>query len=227
MKKIIIAGMMSACLMAVTQHPASAFVNSRIGVGLNWDCNCGGSSALWGAWRNGPQTAEPPELGGGSAGQTFGAPQFSANRNGPTTQPYGTFDGKPFGAPQFNAGPNFAAPAREPFGSFAGRSYGAPQYAGGAQNGAPQGYPQPAFAQSPFGQPAFGQPAFGQSAFARNGFQSLPSQAFGMPGSGPIQPFYAQPSMGAGPNQASPFMFASFPRQAQQYYFPNTWYGDR
>lgn len=56
MKKIVLAGVLAVCAMAATQQQASAWVNSRFSVGLNWGVQSGGNNFLWGAWKNG----QPP-----------------------------------------------------------------------------------------------------------------------------------------------------------------------
>jgi hypothetical protein len=56
MKKIVLAGLFAVSLMAFSQDQASAWVNSRFGVGLNWAWQSGGNNLGWGAWRNG----QPP-----------------------------------------------------------------------------------------------------------------------------------------------------------------------
>ena len=69
MKKIVLAGLFAVCALALSQQQASAWVNSRFGVGLNWESQSGGNSLLWGAWRNG----QPPGPEGFSS--NFGASQ--------------------------------------------------------------------------------------------------------------------------------------------------------
>ena len=56
MKKILVMGLLAISAIALTQQEASAWVNSRFGIGMNWDWQSGGNSALWGLWRNG----QPP-----------------------------------------------------------------------------------------------------------------------------------------------------------------------
>jgi hypothetical protein len=70
MKKIVLAGLVALSVMAISQQQASAWVNSKFGVGLNWDVQSGGNQFLWGAWRNG----QPP----GPEGFGGGAPRFNA-----------------------------------------------------------------------------------------------------------------------------------------------------
>jgi hypothetical protein len=83
MKKIVLAGLIAVSLVALSQQQASAWVNSRFGVGLNWERQSGGNNFGWGAWRNG-QPPGPEGFAGGqpSAGQM---PQFYS----PAPQPHG------------------------------------------------------------------------------------------------------------------------------------------
>jgi hypothetical protein len=53
MKKIVVAGLVAVSLLAIANQPASAWVNARFGVGLNWNLQSGANNWLWGAWRNG------------------------------------------------------------------------------------------------------------------------------------------------------------------------------
>ncbi|HZZ80489.1 MAG TPA: hypothetical protein VFE62_18440 [Gemmataceae bacterium] len=64
MKKVLAIGLLAICAIALSEQQASAWVNSRFGVGLNWDISSGGNSVLWGAWRNG-QPPGPEAFGGG------------------------------------------------------------------------------------------------------------------------------------------------------------------
>jgi hypothetical protein len=70
MKKIVFAALVAVSVMALSHQQASAWVNSKFGVGLNWDLQSGGNNFLWGAWKNG-QPPGPEAFGGG------GAPRFS------------------------------------------------------------------------------------------------------------------------------------------------------
>jgi hypothetical protein len=79
MKKIVFAGLLAVCVMAISHQQASAWVNTRFGVGLNWEMQSGGNQFLWGAWRNG-QPPGPEAFGGGGGGGGgggYGAPRFS------------------------------------------------------------------------------------------------------------------------------------------------------
>ena len=56
MKKILLTGLLAISALSLSQQEASAWINSRFGIGLNWDFQSGGNSILWGLWRNG----QPP-----------------------------------------------------------------------------------------------------------------------------------------------------------------------
>jgi hypothetical protein len=65
MKKIVIAGLAAFCVMAATQQQASAWVNCRFGIGMNWQWQSGGNNFFWGAYHNG-QVPGPEAFGYGS-----------------------------------------------------------------------------------------------------------------------------------------------------------------
>jgi hypothetical protein len=79
MKKVLAVGFLAIACIALSQQEASAWINSRFGVGLNWDFQSGGNRFGWGLWRNG-QPPGPEYFGqGGGHGygpgfQNFGAP---------------------------------------------------------------------------------------------------------------------------------------------------------
>jgi len=56
MKKFLAAGLLAICAIALSQQQASAWVNARFGIGLNWGYQSGGNNFLWGAYKNG----QPP-----------------------------------------------------------------------------------------------------------------------------------------------------------------------
>jgi hypothetical protein len=56
MKRILATGLLAICAIALSQQEASAWVNARFGVGLNWGYQSGGNNFGWGAFRNG----QPP-----------------------------------------------------------------------------------------------------------------------------------------------------------------------
>jgi hypothetical protein len=118
MKKILVAGLFAIGLLAITQQQASAWVNSKFGIGLNWDLQSGGNQILWGAWRNG-QPPGPEAINAGPYAPTYRGPV------GPGPGPY-------FGAAPMPQGypPQGFAPT--PQGSFDAQPFAAP-YAGGYQ----------------------------------------------------------------------------------------------
>ena len=73
MKKIVLAGLIAVCVIALSQQQASAWINSRFGVGLNWEAQSGGNNFGWGLWRNG-QPPGPEAFGGSQGGSGFSAP---------------------------------------------------------------------------------------------------------------------------------------------------------
>lgn len=62
MKKIIMAGLVALCLLAIANQRASAWVNSRFGMGINANWQSGNNTWLWGVWRNG-QVPGPDAFG--------------------------------------------------------------------------------------------------------------------------------------------------------------------
>jgi len=56
MKKVLVSGLLAICVIALAQNQASAWINTRFGVGFDWSYQSGGNNCLWGAWRNG----QPP-----------------------------------------------------------------------------------------------------------------------------------------------------------------------
>jgi hypothetical protein len=72
MKKVLAIGILAVTALAFSQQQASAWVNTRFGVGLNWEYQSGGNNFLWGAYRNGQPPG--PETFGGGHQQPF--PQF-------------------------------------------------------------------------------------------------------------------------------------------------------
>lgn len=53
MKKFIVTVALALGLIAGSQQSASAWVNSRLSIGLNWHYEAAGNSFFWGMWRNG------------------------------------------------------------------------------------------------------------------------------------------------------------------------------
>jgi hypothetical protein len=77
MKKMVLAGLLAITLIALSQQNASAWVNSKFGIGLNWSRQSGGNNFLWGAFHNG-QPPGPEAFGGGyGGGFGGGVPSFA------------------------------------------------------------------------------------------------------------------------------------------------------
>lgn len=96
MKKIVLAGLVAVSMLAITQQQASAWVNSRFGIGLNWNFQSGGNQILWGAWRNGqvpgPEAYDSHGHGhhsnGGGMQQFYAPPPQGYYGGAPMPQPY-------------------------------------------------------------------------------------------------------------------------------------------
>lgn len=76
MKKFLTTGVLALALAAIATQESNAWVNSKFGIGLNWNYQSGGNNLLWGAFRNGQPPA--PDCGvcpGGMPGGVYpGAP---------------------------------------------------------------------------------------------------------------------------------------------------------
>ena len=83
MKKIALTGLIAITLIALAQQQASAWVNQRFGVGLNWHRQAGGNNFGWGLYRNG-QPPGPESFGGVFAPSAPTTPFFG---NAPMPQP--------------------------------------------------------------------------------------------------------------------------------------------
>src|SRR5207302_1130684 len=102
MKKILAIGILAVTAIAFSQQQASAWVNSRFGVGLNWEWQSGGNSFGWGLYRNG-QPPGPEGFGEAPHGHHF--PRFGGQ---PAPAPHAQ------GMPSFEhayAQPAYAQPA--------------------------------------------------------------------------------------------------------------------
>lgn len=53
MKKIVAVGLLAACSMLATQQEASAWINAKFSIGLNWELQSGNNCFGWGLWQNG------------------------------------------------------------------------------------------------------------------------------------------------------------------------------
>ena len=71
MKKFLATGLLAICAIALSQQQASAWINTKFGVGLNWGWQSGGNNFGWGAWRNG-QPPGPEAFQGGGYGHGHG-----------------------------------------------------------------------------------------------------------------------------------------------------------
>jgi hypothetical protein len=69
MQKILSIGILAISAIACSQQQASAWVNSRFGIGFNWQVQSGGNNFLWGAFHNGQPPG--PEAYGFSSAPTF------------------------------------------------------------------------------------------------------------------------------------------------------------
>jgi len=87
--------MLTVCALAISERPASAWVNSKFSVGLNWHYQSANTSVLWGLWRSG-QIPGPEAFG--PAGGPFASPNYpqptqpfpymGASNSGPQGGPY-------------------------------------------------------------------------------------------------------------------------------------------
>ncbi len=125
MKKIFVAGLIAVSMLAITQQQASAWVNSKFGIGLNWDLQSGGNQILWGAWRNG-QPPGPEAVNSGPWAPTYRGPMPGPSFGGgaPMQMQQGSFDAQSFEPPyagqyqQYQAPyaqPQYQAPAAQPY----------------------------------------------------------------------------------------------------------------
>jgi len=64
MKKIVLASLFAIGVIALSQQQASAWVNTKFGIGLNYSHQSGGNNFGWGLWQNG-QVPGPEAFGGG------------------------------------------------------------------------------------------------------------------------------------------------------------------
>lgn len=60
MKKLLPIGLLAVSIAALSQEQASAWINSRFGIGLNWSWQSGGNNFLWGLFRDGQPPAPCP-----------------------------------------------------------------------------------------------------------------------------------------------------------------------
>ncbi|MBI2806859.1 MAG: hypothetical protein HYX68_17915 [Planctomycetes bacterium] len=105
MKKLVLAGLAAVLVMGISQQQASAWVNSKFSVGLNWGFQSGGNQLLWGAWRNGQPPG--PEAFGGGGGHM---PQYFAPMPGPASQGYAPMQQGFAPMPQATYAPQYGSP---------------------------------------------------------------------------------------------------------------------
>ncbi len=111
MKKILALGTLALSVALCSEQQASAWLNCKFGIGLNWSWQSGGNNFLWGAFRNG----QPPGPEGAYPGQHPGGPGPGYPPPGtfPTTPPfYGPHDFQYFGR-QPNGNGQESAPAAQ------------------------------------------------------------------------------------------------------------------
>lgn len=103
MKKILVLGALALSIGLLSEQPASAWVNAKFGVGLNWNWQSGGNNFLWGVFRNGQPPGPDCCYPGGGHHPGYGRP----GNTFPGFTPYGPYDFQWFGQqPQGNgAGP--------------------------------------------------------------------------------------------------------------------------
>jgi len=96
MKKILVLGALALSTGLLSEQPASAWVNAKFGVGLNWSWQSGGNNFPWGLFRNG----QPP---GPDCTYANGGGYQRPPSTFPGVTPYGPYDFQYFGhQPQGN-----------------------------------------------------------------------------------------------------------------------------
>jgi hypothetical protein len=103
MKKFVVMGALALALAVCSQQEASAWVNTKFGVGLNWGYQSGGNNFLWGVFRNG----QPPCCDGPGCGPGYGPGYFGPAYGGPGYHAQGFQGGNPYaqGADMAPVGP--------------------------------------------------------------------------------------------------------------------------
>jgi hypothetical protein len=102
MKKLLSIGVLTLCALALSEHQAQAWVNSRFSIGLNWHLQSANTSYLWGLWRNG-QIPGPEGYGPPPGGIPPGTPGlYGPPQGGPQPFPFMGAGMQPNGAPQQN-----------------------------------------------------------------------------------------------------------------------------
>ena len=65
MKKLLSIGLLTVCALAISEHQASAWVNAKFSIGLNWHLQSANNNLFWGVFKNGQVPG--PEAFGASA----------------------------------------------------------------------------------------------------------------------------------------------------------------
>jgi hypothetical protein len=77
MKKLLVMGALALILAACSLQEASAWVNAKFGIGINWAYQSGGNNFLWGVFRNGqPPCCDGHGCGPGFYGPGYGVPGY-------------------------------------------------------------------------------------------------------------------------------------------------------
>ncbi len=87
MKKILTLGLLAVVAALGTSRSADAWTNCKFSIGLNWACQSGNNSFLWGLWHNG----QVPEYDGYGGGHYNGLPPGYGPPYPPGTQPFPYF----------------------------------------------------------------------------------------------------------------------------------------
>jgi hypothetical protein len=96
MRKLLPIGLLTLCFAITSQERASAWINSRFGIGLNWSWQSGGNNLLWGLFRDGQPPAPCPVPPCGPMGPMGGAPMMPGPIGYPFPGPHGTANDFPF-----------------------------------------------------------------------------------------------------------------------------------
>jgi hypothetical protein len=98
MKHLMTLGVAAILVALASSRPAEAWTNAKFSIGLNWACQSGNNSLLWGFWRNGqvPDDYGPGGGGGPALPPGYGPPYppgtqpfpyFGMNQQAPTSMP--------------------------------------------------------------------------------------------------------------------------------------------